>query len=788
MTALNPARHPVGRRDFLKGVGGLVVAISLPVYLNQKAAAAASTSSTGFGPVTVPAEQLDSWLAIGKDGKVTVYTGKVELGTGTATATRQVVAEELDVPFESTTLIQAITGLTADQGYTAGSQTMRTQWASGLRIAAASARQQLLGLASARLGVSADRLTVKAGVVSVGGDGSKSVSYADLVGGGQFNSRVSQQAKPKPASAYSVVGKSVAREDIPDKLFGTFTYVQDVKLPGMLHGRVVRPARPAPAATTPGALATVPKGTLANASLASVDRASVEKLPGNVRVVSRADFVAVVADREEQAIAAAQALRVEWTDRALLPDQATLYDTIKGLKKENVRTIQRDGDVDAAIAGAAKVVKATYNHPYQIHGSIGPSAAVADFRDGVLEVWSGTQGVYQLRNAVATAVGLTPDKVRVNYVEGSGCYGLNGADDVSISAALMSQAVGKPVRVQYMRADEMAWENFGTPMVMSLRAGLDGEGNIVGWDYEGWTANRGSRPGPPGNLPVGVLAGFPEPAPPASPPPSPPLGDDSLNSTPWYRFPSQRVLSYGVYQPWLFTGPLRSPSRLQNTFAAESFMDELAFAAGADPVEFRMRHVGADSRLAAVIQGAAGLAGWKPKPPAPPAPTPPTAPMAQLSGVRSGRGIASCRYEGNSAWVAAVITLSVDVATGNITVTQVAVSHDCGVIINPDGLKNQVEGNVVQGLSRALKEEVRFDRSGVLSVDWASHPIITFPELPDDLRIQLIDHPELPALGAGESTISVIGAAIANAIFDATGKRIRQIPFTPERVKAALQP
>lgn len=768
------------RRDFMKGVGGLVVAISLSAYVNQRSAAAAAgaTISTSFGPVTVPANQIDSWLAVGKDGTVTVATGKVELGTGTTTATRQIVAEELDVAFSSTTLIQGITGQTVDQGFTAGSQTIRTQWASGLRIAAANARQQLLGMAATKLGVGADKLTVKNGVVSVAADPSRTVSYADLVGGGKFNSTISQQVKPKLSSTYTVVGQSLPREDIPDKMFGKFTYVQDIKLDGMIHGRIVRPTRPAPLTASPTAMAKPIAGTLANATLDSVDKSSIAKLPGNVQVVTKANFVGVVADREEQAIAAAQALKVTWTDKALLPDQASLYDTIKNANKATVRTIQRDGDVDAAIAGAAKVVKAVYKYPYQIHGSIGPSAAVASYHDGVLEVWSGTQGVYQLRAALATAVGLSLDKVRVNYVEGSGCYGLNGADDVSISAALMSQATGKPVRVQYMRADEMAWENFGTPMVISLRAGLDANGSIAGWDYEGWTANRGSRPGPPGNLPAGMLAGFPEPAPPLSPPPSPPLGDDSLNSTPWYSLPTQRVLSYGVYQPWLFTGPLRSPSRLQNTFAAESFMDELALAVGMDPVDFRMKHVGRDSRLKAVIQGAAQLAGWQTR--VSPAP-------AQTGTVKTGRGIASVRYEGNSAWVAAVITLAVDTTSGSIAVKQVAVSHDCGVIINPDGLKNQVEGNVVQGLSRSLKEAVMFDKSGVLSVDWASHPMITFPELPDDLKIQLIDHPELPALGAGESTISVIGGAIANAIFDATGKRIREIPFTPERVLAALK-
>jgi CO/xanthine dehydrogenase Mo-binding subunit len=762
------------RRDFVKGVGGLLVAISLPVYLDLRQASAATITPPGsFGPATVPADQIASWLSVGKDGAVSVLTGKVELGTGTITASRQIVAEELDVALDRIEVVQGVTGETVDQGYTAGSQTIRTQWASGLRIAAASARQTLLSMAAAHLGAPASGLTVKNGVVSGGGT---SVSYADLLGGAKLPGAVSQQVKTKPSASYKVVGQPVPREDIPDKIFGRFTFVQDVKLPGMLHARVVRPARPSPLMAKGTAIAQIIQGTLADATLVGVDESSVKNLPGFVKLVVKSSFVAVVAEREEQAIAAAQALKVTWKDGASLPDQAGLYDAIQSAKIGNTRVIQNSGDVDGALGSAARVFQATYTHPYQAHASIGPSAAVATVHDGVAEVWSPTQGVYQLRNAVATALGLAPQQVRVNYVEGSGCYGINGADDASLSAALISQQVGKPVRVQYMRADEISWENYGTPMVMNLKAGLDASGKIVGWDYHGWTANRGGRPGPPGNIPSGVLAGFAEPAPPPSPPASPPLGDDGLNSTPWYAFPTQRVISYGVYSPWLFTGPLRSPSRLQNTFATESFMDELAAAAGADPVAFRLGHT-SDARLTAVIRRVADAAGWQARPsPAP----------AQTGAVRTGRGIAAVRYEGNSAWVAAIIALTVDTASGAIAVTQVAVAHDCGVIVNPDGLRNQVEGNIVQGLSRSLKEEVKFDRSGVLGVDWASYPIIGFSELPDDVRIELIDHPELPALGAGESTISVIGGAIGNAVFDAVGKRIRTLPFTADRVKAAL--
>ncbi|HEY4024866.1 MAG TPA: molybdopterin cofactor-binding domain-containing protein [Candidatus Dormibacteraeota bacterium] len=771
------------RRDFIKAMGGLVVAISLPGRLDPRVLAAASP----FGPLTVPPDQVDSWLAIARDGSVTIATGKVELGTGVATATMQIAAEELDVAVSRIRLVQGVTGQTVDQGYTAGSQSMRTQWAGGLRQAAASARQTLLEMAATRLGVPADQLAVRGGVVSVRGDAARSVTYAELVGGRRIGAAVSRQVRAKPPSQFQVVGTSVPREDIPAKVTGRFTYVQDVRVPGMAHGRVVRPGRPSPAAggqpaavsstaSGPTAIAEMIGGTLANATLRHVDESSVHGLPGLVKVVTKHSFVGVVAEREEQAIAAAQRLRVTWTDAALLPDQAGLFDAIGTAKVANTRVLSVVGDVDAALGSAATVLQATYHHPYQAHASIGPSCAVADVKDGRATVWSATQGVYQLRDALATLLGLSRENVRVIYVEGSGCYGINGADDASMSAALLSQSVGRPVRVQYMRADEIAWENFGSPMVMSLRAGLDGSGRIAAWDYQGWTASRGNRPGPPGNVPAGVLAGFPEPPPPASPPPSPPLGDDSLNSMPSYAFPSQRVVSYGVYQPWLFTGPLRSPSRLQNTFANESFMDELAAAAGADPIDFRLRHA-SDPRLAAVIQRAAQSAGWQSRPsPAP----------QQAGATRTGRGVAAVRYEGTSSYVAAIIAAQVDAGTGAVRVTQVAVAHDCGVVINPDGVRNQIEGNIVQGLSRALKEEVRFDRSGVLGVDWASYPIITFAELPDDVRIELIDHPELPALGAGEATISVISGALGNAIFDATGRRLRQLPFTADRVKAAL--
>lgn len=773
------------RRQFIGAMGGgLVVGIALPFALEAPVAGATPLASPTpapspgpFGPLTVDPKAIESWLQVGKDGMVTISTGKVELGTGTLTASRQIVAEELSVSFASTRIVQGITGETVDQGTTAGSQTIRTQWATGLRISAANAYQTLLQMASSHLGVPAGRLTVKDGVVSVQGKPKDRISYGKLVGRARIQGTINPDVQTKDSSTYTVVGKSFPREDIPAKVFGTFPYVQDVKVPGMLHGRVVRPMRPSPLNPAGTALATVAKGTLANGTLASIDESSIAHLPGIVKVVSVHNFVGVVAEKEWQAIAAAQALKVSWNDPANLPDQAALYQTIQNTPPQNTKTLAQTGDVDSTIGGAAKTLEATYLYPYQLHGSLGPSCAVASVHDGLAEVWSPTQGVYPLQTTIAGLLNLQPQNVRINYVEGSGCYGLNGADDVSSAAALLSQAVGKPVRLQYMRGDEMAWENFGTPMVITARAGLDGSGHVAAWDYRNWTENRGNRVPPASNTPTGVLAGMAEKPPPASPPAgTPPLGDDGSNAYPWYTFPSQRVISYSLYSKWLFTGPLRSPSRIQNTFAQESFMDELAALAGSDPVTFRLGHTN-DPRLIAVINKAASSAGWQSRP----------SPNPSAGGsVKTGRGIAAVRYEGSSSWVAAVITVNVDTSSGAVTPTQIVVAHDCGVIINPDGLRNQIQGNIVQGISRSLKEEVTFDSSGVLSVDWVSYPVVTFNELPEDVKIELIDRPDLPALGAGEATISVIPGAFANAIFDATGKRMRQIPFTPARVKAAL--
>jgi nicotinate dehydrogenase subunit B len=461
---------PISRRTLLKGAGGMLVAFSLPTYLLSSAEAAQAASV--IGPGIVPPDQIDSWLAIGSDGTVTVLTGKVELGTGVETATLQLAAEELDVALEKLELIQADTWRTVDQSYTSGSQSIKTQWgAGGVRQAAAEARAALLSMASTRLNTPVSQLTVKDGVVSVVGNASANVSYADLIGDQRFNLRITGKAKPKTADTFSIVGTSVPRRDVPAKLYGTFAYTQDVRVDGMLHGRVVRPPS-------------------LDAKLVSVDGFGGKKMPGLVKVVVVNNFVGVVAETEDQAIKIAKALKLTWQKQPL-PDPAAIYDIIKTSPSLTDRVLISSGDINAAFATAATTVKAEYHYPYQMHGSIGSSCAVADVRPDAATIWSSTQGVYQLRGAIATLLNLATAAVHVRYVEGSGCDGLNGADTVAMDAALMSQATGRPVRAQNMRADEHGWENYGNAMVMQLTGALDATGRVIGWDYAGWSVRKG---------------------------------------------------------------------------------------------------------------------------------------------------------------------------------------------------------------------------------------------------------------------------------------------------------
>ncbi len=761
------------RRDFLKRSGMLIVGFStcgINVALDPADAQIFQGTTSG----APPPNQVDSWLAIAADGSVTAFTGKQEIGQGIVTAQTQLVAEELCVSFDRVKLIYGDTAYTPDQGYTSGSQSHPANFNhNGLAQAAATARESLLRLASDRLGVPADQLTAANGVITAKNDPSKKVSLGDLLGGKKFSLTLDKNAKRKPASEWTVLGKPVHRPDIPAVVTGQFEFVHNVRVPGMLHGRVVRPPT-------------------VGATVSSVDESSVRDLPGFVKVVVKKNFVGVVAEKPWQAVQAAGKLKVTWTPGVALPEQSSFYDHLRNQKPTRDTLLADSGDIEKVLAGAPTLAKATYLHPYQMHGSMGSSCAVADVQGDKATIWSATQGSWYLRSTAAMVLGIKPDGVRVIFTRGSGCYGHNGADTVSYDAALMSQAVGKPVRVQLMRKDEMAWENFGNAFVMDDRAALDAQGNIVAWDHEAWVPVLGNRPGPgtPGNVVTGMLAGFePEAFGARTPAPPPSSYNNGSNGIPSYfagcingkcsgtgTIKSERSLVHNVVSPF-WTGPLRSPQRLQNTFAHECFMDELAAKVKADPLAYRLRHL-SDPRLIDVLNAAAKAARWDARP----SPNP----RKMTPNHSIGRGISCVAYEGDNGYSAMVAEVEVDRSTGKIVVTRMIVAVDCGPISNPDGLRNQTEGGALQGMSRALGEQVTWDNEKITSFDWR-----TFHSLPlgfniPPFEVVLINRPDQPATGAGELGITLSASAIGNAIFDATGTRIREIPFSADRVKAAL--
>jgi len=755
----------VDRRAFLQMSGALVVSFS--------AASILDAADVVQGPFDtrrshVDPTQLDSWLAVGADGGVTAYTGKCEFGQGMYTAQIQLVAEELSVPVSRVKLIQCDTSICPDQGTTSGSQSTPTNFNErNLAQAAATAREALLRLASQRLGVPVDRLSASDGVVGVKGDAGKRVSYGELVGGKRFDVTVNAHAPRTAVADWKVMGTPVPRVDMTEMATGTFEFVHNVRVPGMLHGRVVRPAS-------------------VGAAVASVDEASVRGMPGLVKVVVRKNFVGVVCEKQWQAIQAAAKLKVVWTAGPGLPAQHDFYDHLRKQPARDAAVVDSK-DVDQKMTAASSVLKATYQHPYQMHGSMGTSCAVADVQGNKATVWSPTQSAYPTRSGVAAVLGIPPDNVRVIYVRGSGCYGINGADTVSYDAALLSHAVGKPVRIQLSRQDEMAWENYGFAYVIDQRAAVDRSGTIAAWDYESWSPSLGGRPGydQPGNVVTGMLVGFEPaaPAPRAAGAPRGPLRNGS-NAVPSYlagcidgscngagTIKSERVVTHTIASPF-FTGPLRSPARLQNTFAHECFLDEIAAHVKADPVEYRVRHL-SDPRLREVVQAAAKAAKWQPRP------------SPQRTG--SGRGIACVAYEGDNGYVAMVADVDVDQSSGRIRVRKLVVAQDCGPITNPDGMKNQIEGGALQGLSRALGEEVTWDERKVTSIDWRTYHSLPLGFDVPEVESVLINRNGVEASGAGETAITIVAAAVGNAVFDATGARIREVPFTPERIVAALR-
>ena len=759
----------VSRRHFLKGSGALIVSFS--------ASSLTCVSATAQGPFDthpshVDPAKLDSWIAIASDGAVTAYTGKCDFGQGMFTAQTQLVAEELCVPIGRVRLIECDTSVAPDQGTTSGSQSTPTNFNSGnLAQAAATAREALINMAAKKWGEAPDQLTAVDGVIE--GRNGRRITYGELIGKKSFNLPLSTSAKRRSPEQWTVLGKPVPSLDHVALMTGQFEFVHNVRVPGMLHGRVVRPPE-------------------VGATVATVDEGSVKQMPGLVKVVVLKNFVGVVAEKQSQAVQAARQLKVTWNPGPGLPAQATFYDSLRKQPSQDALIVDSK-DVEQQLTKAKAVVRATYFYPYQMHGSVGASCAVADVRADHATLWSATQSVYPTRSIVAKLLGLPPDNVRVIYVRGSGCYGLNGADTVSFDAALLSHAVGKPVRIQLSRQDEMAWENFGSACVVEQRAGIDDKGAIIGWECKSWIASRGSRPGydQPGNVITGVLVGYaPElPKPGSAREPTGQLRNRS-NVVPSYvagciggvcggggKVRSERVISHTVASPF-FTGPLRSPARIQNTFAHECFVDEISAQVKADPVSFRLQHL-ADDRILGVVKAAAKAAGWENRPS--------PKPVLPQNGVVRGRGIACVAYEGDNGYAALVAEVDVDLATGRVRPTRFTMALDCGPISNPDGLRNQTEGGILQGTSRSLLEEVTWDDKRVTSTNWKTYNSFYLGfDLPA-IEITLINRPSVPATGAGETAITVVPAAIGNAIFDATGCRLREVPFSAERVRAAIR-
>jgi nicotinate dehydrogenase subunit B len=760
------------RREFLKGCGALIVSFSA-APLTQSSAQAQGQFATH--PGHIDPDKVDSWLSIGADGTITAYTGKCDFGQGIFTAQTQLIAEELCVPITRVKLVECDTGITPDQGTTSGSQTTPTNFNNeNLALAAATAREALMSLAAQQLGEPVDHLQLQNGVITNGSG--RQVTYADLVGSKHFNLPLNPTAKRRPVAEWTVLGKPVASLDRVTLMTGQFEFLHNVRVPGMLHGRVVRPPE-------------------MGATVAHVDEHSVRSLPGLKKVVVRKDFVGVVAETQYQAVLAARQLVVQWNPGPALPAQNTFFEHLQQQPSHDALSVDSQDlhtYLDTQLAAAGNLLRARYTYPYQMHGSVGTSCAVADVKPDGATIWSATQSAYPTRSIVAMLLGLPLDSVRVIYTRGSGCYGLNGADAVSFDAALLSQAAGRPVRLQFSRQDEMMWENFGSAMVVEHRACITADGRILAWDRENWVASLGNRPGydQPGNVISGTLTGYPperlEPGP--AKPPAGKLRNGS-NTVPSYfagciagkcggggTIRSERVLTHTVSSPF-FTGPLRSPLRIQNTFATECFMDELCAHAKADPVAFRLQHL-RDRRVIGVLNAAAKAAGW--------APRPFPIPAVEQARMATGRGIACVAYEGENGYAALVAEVTVDLESGLVHPVRFVVALDCGPVSNPDGLRNQIEGGLLQGMSRALVEEVTWDERRVTSVDWETyHSLHLDYEIPA-IETVFVTPAGVPATGAGETAITVTPAAIGNAIFDATHVRLRHLPFTPARVKDAL--
>jgi nicotinate dehydrogenase subunit B len=750
------------RRSVLKAGGALVVSVGMPISLDTVLGINAALAQGAKPPLTP--DQLSSYIAVNADGTVSAFFGKMDMGQGLFVAIGQMVAEELDVPFKTVRVIMGDTATSVNQGGASGSTGIQ-MGGKQMRAAAAEARRVLVEMAAEKLKLPADQLTVTDGVVHAKSDATKKATYAELIGGRYFNVPLEWnkqignllyapgKAKPKDPKDYKIVGKPIAREDIAPKAYAQEDFCTDVKVPGMVHGRVIRPA-------------------IAGAVPTKVDESSIRDIPG-ARVVWDKGFLGVVADKEWDAIRAAQKLKVEWSQvQPPFPDQAALYDH---LRRAPVRKREVDknetGNVDEAFATSARVIEAEYEWPFQSHACMGPACALVEIKDGKVTCWTGSQKPHFVQNGIAGTLGIPSENVHVVWVVGPGSYGRSDADDAAMDAAVLANAVGKPVRVQYTREQATGWDPKGPASIHRARAAIDIKGNAGAYEFVSKGFSR-IDVNTNGGAPKDTLAGQ--------------VRDVELKSGDGFGVPAEsyhfnnKRLAWETIAPLLDrASPLRSahlrdPVGPQIHFASESFMDEVAAALNLDPIEFRLRHV-KDQRDIAVIKAAAEKAGWQARP----------SPRRDQTGNKvSGRGMAYAQRNGTR--VAVVAEVDIDRATGKIWARKFTVAHDCGQIINPDGLRHTIEGNIVQGVSRTLWEEVKFDAKNVTSVDWMTYPILDITETPEAIDVVLIDHPELPPTGAGEPSIRPVAAAIANAIFDATGVRIRRVPFSPDRVKQAL--
>jgi nicotinate dehydrogenase subunit B len=735
------------RRDLLKAGGALLIGFAVPSLSRSQEPVGVALV---LGPGQPDQKRLDTWIAIHADNTATVFHGYAELGQGAATALLQVAAEELDLGLEQMRVARLASERSPNQGGTVASAAIALG-GPRVRAAAAEARAALLGLAAAHFAVPVESLTVDNGIVSVSGGPDRTVSYGALLGDRPFAIAFTGTAPVKAVRDYRIVGTRVPRKDIPAKARGTYVYMQHLRVPRMLHGRVVRPSG---------------QGSYGDgARVVSVDEASIRDFP-SARVVRRRDFVGVVAPREWDAVSAARQLRVTWEEPSPLPGTAGIFERMRAANTTD-RVVLETGDVTAALRNAAHVITQSYYGPYQAHAPFAPNCAIADVRVGEVRALCSTQNIYEARAKIAKVADVPVERVTIEYHEGSGTFGRSCYDDAVEAAVIMSQAVGAPVRVQFMRADEHGWDNYGPAQIGAIRAGVNADGKLVGYEYRGWQhgwtiveTSEQLALGTPAADTTGPIAQEVSP----------------LNLGSMYEIPNRLLVNHRVpgVHGYLKASNLRSPLDITFSFASEQTIDELAQLAGADAYEFRRRNI-SDERWLGVLEGVAQAARWQPRS---------AGANARRAPVATGRGIALGTH--TSSYAAAVAEIEVDRETGVIAVKHLWGALDAGLAVNPAFLENQITGMLVQAASRMLKEEVTFDQSRVTSLDWASYPILRFAECPEVTPI-VVQRLDRPSSGGGEEVLAPAAAAIANALFDAVGIRLREYPLTPARVLAALR-